>query len=402
MASGLQPGQAYFFVVRARDEAGNTDANVREVSAATLGDTRAPTFAGARSASASGTSIVVSWPAAADDVTPSTQIVYLGYQASSPGGEVFATPTFTSAPGAASQTLSGLSGNATYYFVVRARDAAGNMDANRTEVSAMTTAVAGPPVFAGLAAAQATSGTAVTLSWSAATDDSTPASQIVYLVYQASAAGAESYAAPTYTTGPGATSFGVTGLSGGSTYFFVVRARDAMGNVDRNTVERSVTTPGASVSFSGQVWPVFAASCTSSMCHDASMPAQGLNLATSQRPRAHLPRSSITPAPSAAATSSSCPACRTRATSSGSSPGPGPASPAARCPRSARACPPIRSPSSAAGSRTALPTTEATIRAAARAQADCLGTTRERSRKAGMPGTSRGYYWSQRLAPTLL
>ena len=278
---GLSPGQPYFFVVRARDQAGNTDANVREVSATTTGDTSAPTFAGASSATASGASIVVSWAAASDDVTPAAQIVYLGYQATAAGGESFSSPSFTSAPGATSQTVSGLAGGATYYLVVRARDQAGNTDANRTEVSAATTAAAGPPTFAGLASATATSGSSIALSWAAATDDSTPASQIVYLVYQASAAGAESYAAPTYTTSPGATSFAVTGLSGGSTYFFVVRARDAMGNIERNTVERSATTPGAAVSFSGQVWPIFAVSCASSMCHDANMPAQGLNLGTS-------------------------------------------------------------------------------------------------------------------------
>jgi hypothetical protein len=76
------------------------------------------------------------------------------------------------------------------------------------------------------------------LRWSAASDDQTPADQIVYDVYQATEAGGESFAAPTYTTAPGAVSFTTPPLSSDKTWYFVVRARDSAGNRDSNRRER--------------------------------------------------------------------------------------------------------------------------------------------------------------------
>jgi hypothetical protein len=55
----------------------------------------------------------LSWAAATDNRTPSTQIVYDVYQAGTAGGEDFSSPTYTTP--------------------VRARDRSGNSDANRVE-----------------------------------------------------------------------------------------------------------------------------------------------------------------------------------------------------------------------------------------------------------------------------
>jgi len=105
----------------------------------------------------------------------------------------------------------------------------------------------GPPVFAGLARAvtcipgpvvEPARSVSYTLGWKGAEDDSTPAGSIVYDVYQATSAGAEDFAMPTYTTKPGATTFTTPALPGDTTYYFVVRARDAAGNRDVNVVER--------------------------------------------------------------------------------------------------------------------------------------------------------------------
>jgi hypothetical protein len=76
------------------------------------------------------------------------------------------------------------------------------------------------------------------LRWLPATDDVTPASAIVYDIYQANASGGEKFAVPTYTTQPGATTFVTPLLSDDETYYFVVRARDEAGNRDTNDVER--------------------------------------------------------------------------------------------------------------------------------------------------------------------
>ena len=76
-----------------------------------------------------------------------------------------------------------------------------------------------------------------TLTWKAATDPVTPSPQIVYEIFVATSPGAEDYATPTYTTSPGATSF-VTPVPPDGTEYFVVRARNAAGHEDANTVER--------------------------------------------------------------------------------------------------------------------------------------------------------------------
>ena len=102
-----------------------------------------------------------------------------------------------------------------------------------------------PPLFAGLQRAFAcTPGpqrprqtTPFWLSWQPASDDSTAAAGIVYDVYFASRAGGEDFTRPTWVTAPGATGFRTPGLPSHASAFFVVRARDAAGNEDRNSRE---------------------------------------------------------------------------------------------------------------------------------------------------------------------
>lgn len=98
------------------------------------------------------------------------------------------------------------------------------------------------PIFSGATSATADSTSAITISWSAATDDTSAASAIVYDIYQATSAGGQSYSSPSYTTTAGATSYQVTGLSSLTDYYFVVRARDEAGNSDGNTTEVTART----------------------------------------------------------------------------------------------------------------------------------------------------------------
>jgi len=103
-----------------------------------------------------------------------------------------------------------------------------------------------PPVFGGLESAttcipgpvggERTS--SFHLKWAPAKDAVTPASRIVYDVYQATAPGKENFAVPTYSTRRGVTTFATPPLSSTATHYFVVRARDAAGNRDRNRRER--------------------------------------------------------------------------------------------------------------------------------------------------------------------
>jgi hypothetical protein len=75
----------------------------------------------------------LTWNAATDDVTPSSKIVYKVYQATTAGGENFSKPSYTTAAGATSFDTALLPTGKTFYFVVRARDLAGNKDSNTVE-----------------------------------------------------------------------------------------------------------------------------------------------------------------------------------------------------------------------------------------------------------------------------
>ena len=75
------------------------------------------------------------WPAAKDNVTRPSRIAYDIYQTTSPNGENFSRATYTTRRGVTSFVTPQLPSTETdtYYFVVRARDAAGNRDRNRRE-----------------------------------------------------------------------------------------------------------------------------------------------------------------------------------------------------------------------------------------------------------------------------
>jgi hypothetical protein len=106
------------------------------------GDSQAPTFAGLQQAFActpgaqrpgETTPYNLSWQPAADNRTSRTQLVYDIFMASTPGAENFLQPTWTTVPGATSFRTPGLPSHGVVYFVVRARDQAGNEDGNRAE-----------------------------------------------------------------------------------------------------------------------------------------------------------------------------------------------------------------------------------------------------------------------------
>ena len=241
-------GYSRHFLVEAKDASGNnqfrqeTFANLDGspvTLALTMNDVAPPTFAGVQSATpVSPSQINLTWNPATDNLTASPNIIYYVYESKTPGGENFASPSFITTPGATSFQVTGLESNTTYYFTVRADDRSGNIDANLIEKAA-TTFDATPPTFAGLVSAtpSATTSGRIDLSWSAATDDGTPSSKIVYLIYLSTTSNGQNYAVPTFTSPQGATSFTVTGLSPGI-YYFVVRARDEMGNIDANRVEK--------------------------------------------------------------------------------------------------------------------------------------------------------------------
>jgi hypothetical protein len=253
IVTGLNEASVYFVVVRAVDGSGNPDTNANEASGSTL-DGTPPVFGGATGATVSGTAINLSWDEGTDNVDTPTNLVYNVYQATSPGGQTFATPSYTSGLGETTLTVLNLNVSTTYYFVVRAQDSAGNEDTNSVEVSATTAASPDvtPPVFAGVDSVIATSASTIDLSWLPATDDYSQPTDIVYDVFLATTPGGQAFATPTVTTAAGATGHTITGLEPQTPYYVVVRARDQAGNSDSNTVQQSATT------FPDTIAPTFA------------------------------------------------------------------------------------------------------------------------------------------------
>jgi hypothetical protein len=104
-------------------------------------DRTPPTFAGLKSATTcipgptggQSASYQLSWDPATDNVTPSAKIVYDIFQATKSGGENFSSATYTTRRGATTFTTPPLPSDKDFYFVVRARDRAGNRDSNQVE-----------------------------------------------------------------------------------------------------------------------------------------------------------------------------------------------------------------------------------------------------------------------------
>jgi hypothetical protein len=279
IATGLgDPGASYTFVVRARDAAGNKDTNVVTTMARPGADTVAPQFEGCKTAAAtSAGSALVTWSAATDDTTPAARMRYEVFASKTAGVFDFGAPAATVTADLTANVFN-LSPNTTWHFVCRARDASGNRDSNLVDRTAQTSQDTTPPTFAGSSApiVDPAARTAI-FTWAAASDDQTPAAQIVYDIFEATTPGGESYAGkPRATTAPGVTGVTLTELTPDATLYWVVRARDLGGNRDANTVESSGTTL---LSFRRSVQPIFSTNCAVVGCHVPGNPASGLNLA---------------------------------------------------------------------------------------------------------------------------
>ncbi|HEX8795514.1 MAG TPA: fibronectin type III domain-containing protein [Polyangiaceae bacterium] len=138
--TGLTQSTAWHFVVRARDYVGNEDQNLVDCVTTTSADPTPPTFAGVTGVSvqSDARTATFSWMPATDPETPQDEIVYDVFQGPSPGAEDFTAPIATSAAGATSVLATDLTPDSTLYWVVRARDKAGNRDSNTVEVSGNT------------------------------------------------------------------------------------------------------------------------------------------------------------------------------------------------------------------------------------------------------------------------
>jgi hypothetical protein len=137
----LNPSTTYYFVCRAEDSSLNSDSNTSERLTRTGDDSTPPVFGGVDSVvkNVQATQVDLSWTAATDDKSTPDQIVYDVYMATTSGAQPFdQPPQATSEPGATEIRLDRLEANKDLYWVVRARDKAGNQSENLEQATAKT------------------------------------------------------------------------------------------------------------------------------------------------------------------------------------------------------------------------------------------------------------------------
>lgn len=250
---GLTAATTYSFTVSAYD-LGNQDSgpsaplSVVTLAASSGGTTSSPTPSvdttapsvpnGLNAMAVSSTQINLSWIAASDNVAVSGYRIYRG------GAQVGTTSN-------SSYSVTGLTAGTSYSFTVAAYDAAGNVSAQSSAVTATTPAVAdtAAPTIPGGVTATAVSQTQISLSWNASTDN---VGVVGYKVYRNG-----SQVATTIST-----SYSSTGLSAGTTYSFAIAAYDAGGNTSGMSAVVSATTESASspspTPATGQVYEISA------------------------------------------------------------------------------------------------------------------------------------------------
>ena len=205
--TGLTNGTTYFYVVSATYSggpvAGGASANSTQVSATAQGP--APQPPTGLTATAGNAQVSLSW-------SPSSGATSYNVKRSAASGGPYTT---VGSPSTTSFTNTGLTNDTTYFYVVTAVNASGESGSS-AQVSATPRAPT-PPAPTGLTA---TAGNAqVSLSWSASSGATS------YNVKRSPTSGGP------YTTvgSPITTSFTNTGLTNGTTYFYVVTAVNASG-----------------------------------------------------------------------------------------------------------------------------------------------------------------------------
>jgi fibronectin type 3 domain-containing protein len=225
----LTNGTTYFYVVSAVNSAGES-ANSSEASAKPTAQSQAPAAPTALMATAASAQVSLSWSATATS--------YNVKRAPTTGGPY----TKISSPSTTSFTDTGLTNGTTYFYVVSAVNATGE-SANSSQAGATPVAPSQPPaVPTGLTA---TGGNAqVLITWSVS-------------------AGATSYHAKRSTTSggpytqvaaPSAANFTDTGLTNGTTYFYVVSALNSIGE-SANSAQASATPANTPVNVTVTINP---------------------------------------------------------------------------------------------------------------------------------------------------
>jgi fibronectin type 3 domain-containing protein/NAD-dependent dihydropyrimidine dehydrogenase PreA subunit len=203
----LIAGTTYFYEVVAVNASG---ASPRSTMVSAIIQTAVPAAPTGVAATASGTSITVTWSA----VTGATGYTVYGGTSSANLTQLGTTATET-------YTQSNLTPGTTYYYAVAAINAAGT--SNRS-VTTSATAQGGTPPAAPTGVAAKDSGTSITVTWSAVTGATG------YIVY-----GGTSSANLTQLGTPTTATYTQSNLTAGTTYYYAVAAVNASGTSPRST-----------------------------------------------------------------------------------------------------------------------------------------------------------------------
>jgi fibronectin type 3 domain-containing protein len=219
--TGVANGTTYYYVVSALNSAGES-ANSSQASATPVAPATPPAAPTGLQATAGNAQVSLTW-------TASTGATSYHVKRSTTSGGPY---TQIAAPTSANSTDTGLTNGTTYYYVVSALNAAGE-SANSPQVSATPAAPATPP--AAPTGLQATAGNAqVSLTWTASTGATS------YHVKRSTTNGGpyNQVAAPTATNDVD------SGLTNGTTYYYVVSALNAVGE-SVNSSQASATPVAA-------------------------------------------------------------------------------------------------------------------------------------------------------------
>jgi fibronectin type 3 domain-containing protein len=232
--TGLVNGTAYFYVVSALNSAGE-GANSTQASATPAAPATHPAAPTSLQATAGNAQVNLTW-------TASTSATSYHVKRSTTSGGSY---TQVAAPTTTSDTDTGLTNGTTYYYVVSALNGAGE-SANSSQASATPAAPAmPPPAPSGL---QATAGNAqVSLTWTAS------AGATSYHVKRSTTSGGPY----TQVAAPTTTSDTDTGLTNGTTYYYVVSALNDTGE-SANSSQASATPAGAAADVTITVNPAIA------------------------------------------------------------------------------------------------------------------------------------------------
>jgi len=209
--TGLTNGTSYFYVVSAVNSAGQS-ANSAQVSATPNAPPAAPT---GLTASAGNAQVSLSWNAS----TGATS--YHVKRSTTSGGPY----TEIGAPTATNYTDTGVTNGTTYFYVVSAVNSGGE-SANSAQVSATPNTPPAAPTGLSASAGNAQ----VSLSWNASTGATS------YHVKRSTTSGGPY----TQVGAPTATNYTDTGLTNGTTYFYVVSAVNSAGE-SANSTQASAT-----------------------------------------------------------------------------------------------------------------------------------------------------------------